>query len=140
MRTGYRVLMLVIVAIILAGCIGASPEIVMPKTRLANGDTPGISNCFFRINDSAHSLHTGPVTEITLTGYIGNSCSRPMDNLVVHGTFFDRDGKVIAATETRAGYLGPGDGAAFSLSINTEYSGPFTYRIWPEIREEKKLF
>jgi len=139
MRTGYRVLLLVIVAIILAGCIGASPEIVMPKTRL-DSDTPGISNCFFRINDSAHSLRTGPVTEITLTGYIGNSCSRPMDNLVVHGTFFDQDGKVIAATESRAGYLGPNDVAAFSLSIDTQYSGPFTYRIWPEIREERKLF
>nr|WP_321353254.1 FxLYD domain-containing protein [uncultured Methanoregula sp.] len=140
MRTVYRILALVIAAVLLSGCMGASPEIVMPKTRLASGDTHGISDCFFRINDSAHSLHTGTVTEITLTGYIGNSCSRPMDNLVVHGTFYDRDGRVIAGTETRAGYLGPDDVAAFSLLIDTPYSGPFTYRIWPEIREEKKLF
>jgi hypothetical protein len=139
MRTGLVVLVLVIAAII-AGCITLSPEIVMPKTRIAVTGPPDVNDCFFRVNDSAHSEDTGSSPLIRVTGYISNTCSQPMDDLFIRGMFYGSDGREFAATETYIGHLGHGGITAFNLSIDTPYSGPFTYRLQPLIREQKKLF
>nr|WP_320160248.1 hypothetical protein [uncultured Methanoregula sp.] len=139
MRTGLVVLVLVIAAII-AGCITLSPEIVMPKTRIAVTGPPDVNDCFFRVNDSAHSEDTGSSPLIRVTGYISNTCSQPMDDLFIRGMFYGSNGREFAATETYIGHLGFNEVAAFNLSIDTPYSGPYTYRLQPLIREQKKLF
>jgi len=139
MRTGLVVLVLV-VAVIIAGCVTLSPEIVMPKTRVAMTESPDLNVCFYRVNDSAHSEDTGSSPLIRVTGYISNTCSQPMDDLVIRGMFYGLDGREFAASETYIGHLGYGGITAFNLSIDTPYSGPFTYRLQPLILERKKLF
>lgn len=139
MRIGFMV-MLVILAVIVTGCISSSREIVVPKTRVTLAGSPQINNCFFRINDSSHSANTGSSQHITVTGYVSNICSQPMDNLVVRGTFYDRDGRAFASADNYVGHIGYNGIAGFTLSIDTQYTDLYTYKLQPEIRSPGKLF
>ncbi|WP_321507267.1 FxLYD domain-containing protein [uncultured Methanoregula sp.] len=127
-------------AVVIAGCMAASPDIVLPKIRLMKETSPDVQDCFFRVNDSAHSTNTGSFSEIRVTGYVSNTCTEPMDNLAVRGTFYDTNGREIASADTPVGYLGYNDVAAFSLSADTQYQEAFTYRLQPVILEPGKLF
>lgn len=139
MRTGFVVL-LVILVVIVAGCMSLSPEIVVPKTRVTMAGSPQLNDCFFRVNDSAHSANTGTSQQITVTGYVSNICSQPMDNLVVRGTFYDRDGRAFATADNYVGHLGYYGIAGFTLSVDTQYTDLYTYKLQPITRSPEKLF
>jgi hypothetical protein len=138
-RTGLVVLV-VILAVIVAGCTSQSPEIVIPKSHVTMAGSPQINDCFFRVNDSAHSANTGSSQQITVTGYVSNICSQPMDNLVVRGTFYDRDGKAFATADHYVGHVDYHGIAGFTLSVETPYTDLFTYKLQPLIRSPEKLF
>ena len=139
MRAGFVVL-LVILSVIVAGCMSSSPEIVVPKNRVTMAAPPQLNNCFFRVNDSSHVANTGSSQQITVTGYVSNICSQPMDNLVIRGTFYDRDGRAIATADNYIGHIGYNGIAGFTLSVETQYTDLYTYRLQPEIRSPGKLF
>ena len=139
MRTGFVVLM-VILAVIVAGCMSSSPEIVVPKTRVTMAGPPQLNNCVFRVNDSSHSANIGSSQQITVTGYVSNICSQPLDNLVVRGTFYDRDGRAFATADNYIGHIGYNGIAGFTLSVETQYTDLYTYKLQPEIRSPGKLF
>jgi len=139
MRTGFAVL-LVILTVIVAGCMSSSPEIVVPKTRVTMAGPPQLNNCVFRVNDSSHSANIGSSQQITVTGYVSNICSQPLDNLVVRGTFYDRDGRAFATADNYIGHIGYNGIAGFTLSVETQYTDLYTYKLQPEIRSPGKLF
>jgi hypothetical protein len=139
MRTVVLVI-LVITALVLPGCITPSSEIVTPKTRIAQPSTASAGDCFFVVNDSAHSTGTGSSQQITVNGYVSTICSSPFEDLAVRGTFTDRDGRVFASADDYVGHVGFHDTVPFSLTIDTGYTDLYTYRLEPVIMTQKKLF
>jgi hypothetical protein len=139
MRTGF-VLLLIILVVVIAGCISLSPEIVAPKTRVTMAGSPQPETCFFLVNNSAHSENTGASQHLTVNGYVSNTCSQPMDNLVVRGTFYDRDGRAFATADNYVGHLGYNAIAGFTLSVDTQYTDLYTYKLQPQFRSPEKLF
>ena len=139
MRTGF-VLLLIILVIVVAGCISLSPEIVEPKTRVTLAGSPLSDKCFFLVNNSAHSENTGSSQHLTVNGYVSNTCSQPMDNLVIRGTFYDRDGRAFATADNYVGHVGYNGIAGFTLSVDTQYTDLYTYKLQPQFRSPEKLF
>jgi hypothetical protein len=138
-RTGFIVL-LVILVVIVAGCTSLSPEIVGPETRVTMAGSPQLNNCFFLVNNSAHSSNSGTSQQITVTGYVSNTCTQPMENLVVRGTFYNRDGRVFATADDYVGHIGYNGTAGFTLSVDTQYTDLYTFRLQPGFRNPEKLF
>lgn len=134
------VLVLVLVLAALAGCVSSSPETVAPGTQITESDTVTAGDCFFRVNDSAHSGNAGSSREITITGYVSNTCTRPMENLIVRGTFYDRNGKAFASSEGSVGRVGYHEIVPFNLSVSTGYPDLYTYELEPVIRERRAFF
>lgn len=133
-------LVLVLAAIVLAGCVSPSPEIVSPKTRVTMADTVKAGDCFFRVNDSAHTMSRGSSRQLTVTGYISNTCTQPMENMAVRGIFYDKSGKAFASAETAVGHVGYHDVVPFTISANTRYPDLYTYTLQPVIRDQRALF
>ena len=129
-------IILVISAAVLAGCTSPSSEIVTPKGRITMAETLKAKDCFFRVNDTAHSMNMGPVREVTVTGYISNTCKEPMDKVAVRATFTDAAGKALASAEGYAGYIGFHEIVPFSLSADIPSgTGSFSYELEPVIRQ-----
>ncbi len=139
MRTGILVL-LVITALVLSGCVMTSSEIVTPKTRLAQPASVSAADCFYLVNQSAHSATTGSSQQITVTGFVSNICSNPFEDLTVRGIFSDLDGHTFASADDYVGHVGYHDTVAFSLTINTDYTGIYTYRVEPVVPDQQKFF
>jgi hypothetical protein len=137
MRTGFIVL-LVILVVIVAGCTSLSPEIVAPKTHVTMAGSPQPNTCFFLVNNSAHSENTGSSQHLTVNGYVTNTCSQPMENLVVRGTFYDRDGKAFDTADNYVGTIGYNGIAGFTLSVDTHYTDLYTFKLQPEFRSPEK--
>jgi hypothetical protein len=102
--------------------------------------SPQLINGLFLVNNSAHRANTGSSQQITVKGYVRNICSLPMDNLVVRGTFYDRDGRAFATADNYGGHIGYNGIAGFTLSVDTQYTDLYTYRLQPEFRSPEKLF
>jgi hypothetical protein len=139
MRTEVLVI-LVIAALVLSGCITPSSEIVTPKTRIAQPSTASVGDCFFVVNESAHSATTGASQQITVNGYVSTICSYPFENLAVRGTFTDRDGHALGSADDYVGHVGYHETVPFSLTIETDYTDLYTYRLEPVITGQKKFF
>jgi hypothetical protein len=139
MKTGILVL-LVVVAVVLSGCTTISSEIVTPKTRLGQPSTVSVGDCFYLVNQSAHSANTGSSQQITVTGYVSNICSIPIENLTVRAIFSDRDGHRFASADDYMGHVGYHEMAAFSLTIDTDYTDLYTYRVGPVVQVQQKFF
>jgi hypothetical protein len=138
-RTGFMVLPVILVVIV-AGCMSLSPEIVGPKTRVTMAGSPQPGNCFVLVNNSAHSSNSGTSQQITVTGFVSNTCAQPMENLVIRGTFYNRDGRAFATADTYVGHLGYNGIAGFTLSVDTQYTDLYTFRLQPGFRNSEKLF
>jgi hypothetical protein len=139
MKTGMLVLFL-IVAVVLSGCTAISSEIVTPKTRLGQPATVSVGDCFYLVNQSAHSANTGSSQQITVTGYVSNICSTPMENLTVWGIFSNRDDRTFASADNYVGHVGYHEMAPFSLTIDTDYTDLYTFRVEPVIQVRQKFF
>jgi hypothetical protein len=139
MKTVALVLILV-AALVISGCVMLSSEIVTPKTGPA-GPAPGSAGaCFSLINESAHSANTGSSQQITVNGYVSNICSSPLGGLTVRGIFSDRDGRPFASAGTYVGTVGYQEKVPFNITINTGYTDLYTYRVEPVIAEQGKFF
>jgi starvation-inducible outer membrane lipoprotein len=139
MKTGMLVL-LVIVAVVLSGCTTLSSEIVTPRTRPGQPATVSVSDCFYLVNQSSHGADTGSSQEITVTGYVSNICSTPIENLTVRGIFSDKDGHAFASADDFVGHVGYHEMAAFSVTIDTDYTDLYTYRVTPVVQVQQKFF
>jgi hypothetical protein len=139
MRTGFMILLVILVGMV-AECTSLSPEITAPKTRVTMAGSGQPDNCFFLVNNSAHSENTGSSQILTVNGFVRNTCSQPMENLVVRGTFYDRDGRAFATVDTYLGHLGYNGIAGFTLSVDTQYTDLYTFRLQPEFRSPKRSF
>jgi hypothetical protein len=133
-------LALLLAAAILAGCTGPSSETVAPKTSAATVVNLKAVDCFFRLNDSAHSMNTGSSQQITISGYVSNICRQPMENLVVHATFSDKNGKTFATAERFVGHVGYHQAVPFNLTIDTQYSDLYTFDLQPYFQEKQAFF
>ena len=135
------VLVIILMAgLVLSGCIMTSPEIVTPKARISQPFSASPGDCFFIVNESAHSASTGSSQQITVDGYVSNICSAPFGDLAVRGTFTDRDGHVFASADGDVGPVGFHEIKPFSLTIDTDYTDLYTYRLGPVITGQKKFF
>ena len=131
---------ILITALIVTGCIMTSSEIVTPKTRVAQAGAESPADCFFLINDSAHSANTGSSQQITVEGYVSDICNSSFENLAVRGTFIDRDGRAFGSADAYVGHAGFHEPVPFSLTIDTQYTDLYTYRLEPVITGQKKFF
>jgi hypothetical protein len=139
MKTGMLVL-LVMVAVVLSGCTTISSEIVTPGTRLWQPATLSPGDCFYLVNQSAHSANTGSSQQLTVTGYVSNICSTPLENLTVRGIFSGRDGHAFASADGYVGHVGYHEIKAFSLTTDTDYADLYTYRVEPVVQVTQKFF
>jgi len=125
-------LLLALVAVFIAGCASTSPT----------GSTPGMQDtmpanlnekdCFFEVDDSAHSVSYGDIREITITGHVSNICNIPMDKLTVRATFYDTAGKRLASAEGYAGRVGFHETVPFTLTADIPSdAGAFRYTLQP---------
>lgn len=141
MKTGVLVLVLVLAAaLVLSGCTMLSPEIVTPKTALSLQQGPVPADCFFIVNESAHSTNTGSSQEITVNGFVSTICSQPFRNLTVRGIFSGRDGHTFATAEDTVGSVGFHEIVPFSLTIDTDYTDLYSYRLEPVLPGRKSTF
>jgi len=139
MRYGLLVLLLV-AAVVLSACVSVSSEIVTPKTRLRQPAAPSPADCFYLVNQSAHSAYTGASRQITVDGYVSNICSAPIENLTVRGTFSGRDGHAFASADDYVGHVGYHEVVAFSLTTDTDSADLYTYRVGPVVQVPQKFF
>jgi hypothetical protein len=130
----------VIAALVLSGCIMTSPEIVTPKTQIAQPAIVSAADCFYQVNDSAHSVNTGSSQQITVKGYVSDICNASFEGLTVRGTFSDRDGRTFASADSYVGHVGYHEMAPFSLTIDTNYTDLYTYRLAPVIAGQGRFF
>jgi hypothetical protein len=117
-----------------------SSEIVTPKTRLGQPAIVSAGDCFFLVNDSAHSANTGSSQQITVNGYVSNICNTSFEDLTVRGIFSDRDGRTFASADSYVGHVGYHEMAPFSLTTYTDYTDLYTYRLEPVIGGQGKFF
>jgi len=137
---GLALAIILITALVLSGCIMTSSEIVTPKTRVAQAGAESPADCFFLVNDSAHSANTGSSQQITVNGYVSDTCNASFADLAVRGTFLDRDGNPLGSADGYVGRVGYHEMVPFSLTIDTGYTDLYTYRLEPVIAGQKKFF
>jgi len=125
-------LFLALVAVIIAGCVSPSPTGSTPGTQVTMPANLNANDCFFQVDDSAHSMNYGPVREITITGHVSNICSIPMDKLTVRATFYDTTGKRLASADGYAGRVGYHEIVPFTLTADIPSdAGAFRYTLEP---------
>jgi len=125
-------LLLALVAVFIAGCATTSPNGSTPGTQAAIPANLNAKDCFFRIDDSAHSMSYGDIREITITGHVSNICSIPMDKLTVRATFYDTSGKRLATADGYAGRVGFHETVPFTLTADIpSEAGAFRYTLEP---------
>ena len=78
--------------------------------------------------------------QITVNGYVSNICSPPLGGLAVRGIFSDRDGHAFASADSYVGNVGYHEMAPYSITIDTDYTDLYTYRLVPVITGQGKLF
>lgn len=125
-------LLITIVTIIMAGCVSPAPDGSSPETQVTVPVSLNPKDCFFEVDDSAHSMNYGPVREITITGHVSNICSSPMDKLTVRATFYDTAGKRLASADGYAGRVGFHEIVPFTLTADIpSETGVFRYTLEP---------
>lgn len=125
-------LLLALVAVFFAGCTTASPNGPSPGTQATLPANLNAKDCFFEVDDSAHSVSYGDIREITLTGHVSNICSIPMDKLTVRATFYDTAGKRLASAEGYAGRVAFHETIPFTLTADIPAeAGAFRYTLEP---------
>lgn len=126
------IVLMVLVAVMMAGCVSPAPTTVAPDTDAALPQNLNAKDCFFEVDDSAHSVSYGDIREITLTGHVSNICSVPMDKLTVRATFYDTAGKRLASSEGYAGRVGYHEIVPFTLTADIpSEAGAFRYTLEP---------
>ncbi|HEX3001576.1 MAG TPA: FxLYD domain-containing protein [Methanoregula sp.] len=125
-------LLLSLAAILVAGCTSASPGGPSPGAPATIPPNLNAKDCFFEVDDSAHSVSYGDVREITITGHVSNICSIPMDRLTVRATFYDTAGKRLASADGYAGRVGFHEIVPFTLTADIPSdAGAFRYTLEP---------
>jgi len=125
-------LLLALVAAIVAGCASTSPEGPSPETQATLPVNLNAKDCFFQVDDSAHTVTYGDIREITLTGHVSNICSIPMDKLTVRATFYDTAGKRLASADGYAGRVAYHESVPFTLTADIPAdAGAFRYTLEP---------
>lgn len=125
-------LLLALVAVFIAGCTFTSPTGSTPGTQATMPANLNAKDCFFEVDDSAHSVSYGDIREITITGHISNICSIPMDKLTVRATFYDTAGKRLASADGYAGRVGFHEIVPFTLTADIpSEAGAFKYTLQP---------
>jgi len=125
-------LLLALVAIFFAGCTTTSPNGPSSGTQATMPVNLNAKDCFFQVDDSAHSVSYGDIREITITGHVSNICSIPMDKLTVRATFYDTTGKRLASADGYAGRVGFHESVPFTLTADIPSdAGAFRYTLEP---------
>lgn len=123
---------LALVAVFIAGCVSTSPNGSTPGTPATMPTNLNAEDCFFEVDDSAHSVSYGDIREITITGHVSNICSIPMDKLTVRATFYDTTGKRLASADGYAGRVGFHETVPFTLTTDIPSdAGAFKYTLQP---------
>jgi hypothetical protein len=117
-----------------------SSEIVTPKTRVEQAGAVSPADCFFLVNDSAHSANTGSSQQITVNGYVSDICNASFEGLTVRGTFTDRNGHAFGSADAYVGHVGFHEPVPFSLTIDTDYTDLYTYHLEPVLEGQKNFF
>ncbi|AGB03075.1 FxLYD domain-containing protein [Methanoregula formicica] len=124
--------LIILAASTMAGCISPKTETTVPETITSIPQNFNANDCFFQVDDSAHSMNYGPVREITITGHVSNICSIPMDKLTVRATFYDTTGKRLASADGYAGRVGYHEIVPFTLTADIPSdAGAFRYTLEP---------
>jgi len=125
-------LLLSLVMVFFSGCTTTSPDASTSGTQATMPANLNAKDCFFRIDDSAHSMNYGDIREITITGHVSNICSVPMDKLTVRATFYDTAGKRLASADGYAGRVGFHETVPFTLTADIPSdAGAFRYTLEP---------
>ena len=125
-------LLLTLVTAFIAGCTSTSPTGPSPETQVTMPQNLNAKDCFFQVDDSAHSVSYGDIREITITGHVSNICSIPMDKLTVRATFFDTGGKRLTSADGYAGRVGFRETVPFTLTADIPSdAGAFRYTLEP---------
>lgn len=125
-------LLLALVAAFTAGCVSSTSNGPSPETQVTMPQNLNAKDCFFEVDDSAHSVSYGDIREITITGHVSNICSVPMDKLTVRATFYDTKGKRLASADGYAGRVGFHETVPFTLSADIPSdAGAFRYTLEP---------
>jgi hypothetical protein len=124
--------LMVLATVTIAGCVSPTPATVAPETDTTLPQMLNANDCFFQLDDSAHSMNYGTVREITITGHVSNICSAPMDKLTVRAIIYDTAGKRLASAEGYAGRVGYHESVPFTLSADIPSdAGAFRYTLEP---------